>query len=415
MKRKRALLVNWLIAPALVLSALFMLGGTASTAAAEETLKIGLIGPIDRPNTVDQIRMDEIYADLVNKAGGISIGTQKYKVKFIFYDHKNDLAAGRAAVNRLIFEDKVKFILAGFSAVTDGLLSLTEANKVVLITNTPSPVILKPNIHYGFNVGYLPSMPVISTTWFFKNRPQFKHIVDALPDHQTGHLVAADQQKIFQSVPGVKCDIEFYPATSMDLSALGTKVKKINPDVFQSGGGGPLLDALANKAVHAAGWQGQFFQATPSTAVAVERLIPPEVLEGYILPGCPFEFDPPVTQAARDFKAAWLAKHGKYQGEVLGDAMWECLSAALQKAGSTDPDKVAGVIGSGLKFESVVSGSFQMVARPDLGNQRTVDSVCALYLKKITGGKPVLIDTVALEKTVAIYDAFNNKRPVAEK
>jgi branched-chain amino acid transport system substrate-binding protein len=410
MKRGSKSMVHGLIVTVLVLSVSFMFAGNVFTAAAEETLKIGLIGPMDRPNTVDQIHMDELYAEMINKAGGLNIGGQKYKIKFIFYDHKNDLAAGRAAVNRLIFEDKVKFIFAGFSAVTDGLIPITEANKVVLITNTPSPTILKPNINYGFNVGHLPVLPIVSTIGFFKSHPEFKHIVDALPDHQTGHLVATDQQRIFQSIAGVKCDVEFYPPTATDLSALGTKIKKMNPDVFQSAGGGPLLDALANKAVYAAGWRGQFFQGTPSTALAMERLVPPEVLEGYVLPGATFEFDPPLTQAAKDFMAAWMAKYGKYQGELLGDAMWECLAAALQKAGSTDPGKVAAVIGNGLKFESLVSGTFQMVARPDLGNKRTADSACTLYLKKIVKGKPLLAETVPLEKTVAMYDEFNSKK-----
>ncbi len=410
MKRGSKSLVCGLIVAVLVLAVSFMFASKAPAATTEKTLKIGVVGDMSWPSTVDQIHMDEIYAETINKAGGLNIGGEKYKVKFISYDHKGDLAAGRAAVNRLIFEDKVTFILGVFAAITDGLLPRTEPNKAIFITNTPSPVILKPNIHYGFNVGYLPSAPIVSTTWFFKNHPEFKHIVLAAPDHQTGHLVAGDQGRIFKSIAGVKADFEFFPPTATDLSALGTKVKKMNPDVFQSAGGGPLLDALANKAVYAAGWRGQFFQGTASTALAMQQLIPPEVLEGYVLPGSPFEFDPPATQVAKDFKAAWMAKYGKYQGEVLGDAMWECLVAALQRAGSTDTEKVAAVIGSGLKFESVVSGSFQMVARPDLGNKRTVDSVCTLYLKKIASGKPVSVVTVPLDKTVAIYDAFNNKR-----
>jgi ABC-type branched-subunit amino acid transport system substrate-binding protein len=252
-------------------------------------------------------------------------------------------------------------------------------------------------------------LPIVSTSWFFKSHPEFKYIVDALPDHATGKMVAADQQRLFRSV-GVKCDIEFYPPTSTDLSALGTKIKKMNPDVFQSAGGGPLLDALANKAVYASGWRGQFFQGTPSTALAIERLIPPEILEGYVLPGAPFEFDPPITQAAKEFKEAWMAKYGKYQGEMLGDAMWECLMAAFQKAGSTDPEKVADVIANGLRFESVVSGTIQMVARPDLDQKRTVDSACTLYLKKIVKGKPVLIDTVPVEKTIPLYESYNSKK-----
>jgi hypothetical protein len=82
---------------------------------------------------------------------------------------------------------------------------------------------------------------------------------------------------------------------------------------------------------------------------------------------------------------------------LTGANTWYILVAALQKAGSTDPDKVAAAIGSGLKYESA-SGSGMMIARPDLGNERTVDTIVALSLKKVENGKVSPLATMTLDQ-----------------
>jgi hypothetical protein len=45
-------------------------------------------------------------------------------------------------------------------------------------------------------------------------------------------------------------------------------------------------------------------------------------------------------------------------------------------------------------------GPIQMIARPDLGNTRTIDNVCGYPMKKITGGNPVQIGEVTLADAI---------------
>ena len=71
----------------------------------------------------------------------------------------------------------------------------------------------------------------------------------------------------------------------------------------------------------------------------------------------------------------------------------------MQQAGSLDVDKVAAVVFNGLKFECG-SGTFQMITRPDMGNNRTVDTVRALYLKKVVGGKTTLLATISIDEAL---------------
>ncbi len=78
-------------------------------------------------------------------------------------------------------------------------------------------------------------------------------------------------------------------------------------------------------------------------------------------------------------------------------SQWYMLKAALQKAGSIDPEKVAAVLNNGLKFEAP-NGVGQMISRPDLGISRTVDVIYAMPIKQITGGQVKMIDTMTLEQ-----------------
>jgi hypothetical protein len=69
----------------------------------------------------------------------------------------------------------------------------------------------------------------------------------------------------------------------------------------------------------------------------------------------------------------------------------------LRQAKSIDTDKVAAVIGSGLRYEGM-QGAGMMVARPDAGNMRTVDTVVPVYMKRVEKGKPKVIGQVSLDE-----------------
>jgi ABC-type branched-subunit amino acid transport system substrate-binding protein len=180
-------------------------------------------------------------------------------------------------------------------------------------------------------------------------------------------------------------------------------VLSLNPDVFQAGGD-PISSGLSYKAVYQSGYKGLLWAAATAPAESMAQVASAEALEGCIAGAWPVEFDPPPTQVAKVFKADWIAKYGKWEGpEVATSANFACLMTALQQAGTLDADKVAAVIGNGLKFEGP-TGTGQMVARPDLGNNKTVDSLSSLTMKKIVRGKAQLIDTISLEDGVTYFN-----------
>jgi branched-chain amino acid transport system substrate-binding protein len=384
--------------------------GTAPTTAAggAQILKIGFIDNFAFASGIDVIHIMDVYNDIYKDAGGLVIGGKQYQMQFVPYDNQNVQATAMSALNKLIFEDKAKYIITGFTPLSDGWLPVTEQNKVIFVNGGVTPPTYDPKYNYCFEAGGLPCMATGGPYWFAKNFPNMKDVVIAGPDNQMGHMGNDDATRIM-TYSGMKVKEIFYPATSSDLSSLGTQVKLLNPPVVVCQGGGPLVDSLAQKAIYQAGWRGQFFTAPASTALNMQQVVPPEVLEGQIVGAVPCEFDPPLNDAAKEFKTRWIAKYGKYEGQTLGNLEWDAIRAAMQTAGSIDVDAVAKALHNGQKY-SGVQGDCQMVPRRDFGDDRTTGSATTLYMKKIVKGAPILIGTFTLQEAVALMNAYYVKK-----
>jgi branched-chain amino acid transport system substrate-binding protein len=374
----------------------------ATPAQSTETLKIGEIVNLSMSTTAK--RVADVYSELANRNGGLDIGGKKYKVEFVIYDSQGSQTTGVAALNKLIFEDKVKYIEAPFDPITDTFLPITEANKVIFLSECVSPAILSPNNHYSFSPGTIKAYSVIVPALFTQHFTNYQSYLIVAPDNMMGHLASGDAAGVHKFF-GVNANIEFYPASATDLSSIGTKVKNLNPDVCMPMGGGPIQDCIAIKAIAASGWKGKFYQPSPTSAAQLSQFVTPETLDGFVNAGFAMEFDPPLNQEARDYKDLYEAKSGKWEGDLIDDPYWECLKAALQQAGSLDTDKVAAVIGNGLKFAGI-DGTFQMVSRPDQKNERTVGTIYQVTLKEIKGGKPAVIASIPLDEIAQKYQSF---------
>jgi len=373
-----------------------------ASSATSGTLKVGLVAWLGWPVGLDMKRGIEVMADMINTSGGLEVGGQKYQIQLVEYDSNLVEATEVAAVNRLVFQDKVSFIM------TDGMfmpawMAVTEENKVVVMANAPNDVAtLSSNLKYCFDPTFFHGLQDSLEGWYAKTYPEkAANMYWAYPDNQQGHTYATMDAALWKSFNVTVNDI-FYPATAQDLSALGTKVATSGAQVFGAVGGG-ASDATAYKAVYQAGFRGQFFSSSPASYTALSQMIPAEILEGYINGAYPTEFEPALSTVAKDFKAAFIARNGKWEDpEIQGTGSFACLVSAWQKAGSFDTDKIADIVSNGFKFEGP-TGSGQMVPRLDLGSNRTVDSVAATYVKQITDGKVKLIATISLADAMGYF------------
>jgi branched-chain amino acid transport system substrate-binding protein len=373
--------------------------GMQSTTSEPQTLKIGLAAWMGAPIGLDGIRGIRLMTEMDNAKGGLDIGGKKYKIQLIEYDTNNSQTTEVAAINKLVYEDKVKFIFSDETFV-GAWLPITEPNKVLAFGGQVTDINLTPNLHYSFGPTFARSGYSVMIGWYCKNYPDLvKNVVNAFGDWQIGHMAAESNANLWKAY-GVNITNIFYPMNAADLSSLGTKIKTLNPTTFGAAAG---PDHLAINAAWQAGYRGKFMLVSGIAADNLKNLINPEALEGLICGAYPVEFDQPLTQTAKEFKDAWIAKNGKWEGpEILGTGDYACLRAALQQAGTLDTDKIADIIANGLKFEGP-TGLGQMISRPDIGNERTVDSITTTYMKKVTNGKANLIATIDLNEGLQYF------------
>lgn len=378
---------------------------TSQASAQPETLKIGCIAFFGFPLGLDFARGVELLAEVVNNKGGLDIGGKKYNIKAIVYDSKFSDEVSRAAAERLVYKDKVKFILG--DPTVDAWLSATETNKVITIGCGDTPVMFDPKNKYTFSGHVAHTEAPQLWGWFAGNYPNVKTCFSAHPDNRFGQTYGALTKKLAESFSLKMLDQIFYPPDATDFSAVGTKVKNLNADVFVAQYGGPVADNLCYKAAWQAGWKGQAFASSTVPAATMMQVVPPEAVEGMILGAWTMEMDTPPP-VAREFMDAWIAKYGKWESpEIIYTNAWYVLMAALKQANSLDPDKVANVLANGMKYKSpcfVTSGV--MVSRPDLGNSRTVDTLGDLAVKRIEGGKAKIIGTVSIEEAIKANKTF---------
>ena len=106
----------------LVASLLLLLAPLMATAAEQKAtntgvLKVGTSMPLSGPMSpwgIPEVEIASIYADLINKDGGITAGGVNYKIIFVASDDKGTPDGIKASADRLIQTEKVNAIVGGW-------------------------------------------------------------------------------------------------------------------------------------------------------------------------------------------------------------------------------------------------------------------------------------------------------------
>ena len=147
-----------------VLSGLVFLGlavPSANASPSRDYYKVGVVtslsGQMVRGGNVTR-RGYDLWAETVNKQGGIEVAGHKYKVRLIYADGQSNPQSTADAAQRMITRDHVDFILGPYaSGTTLGAAPITERYKVPMITGSAeSPTIW--THHFKYTFGTIPSV-----------------------------------------------------------------------------------------------------------------------------------------------------------------------------------------------------------------------------------------------------------------
>ena len=170
----------------------FLLGtwlGGGSVAVGAEILKIGNTVPLKSKEGIQIKNWLELLAERLNQAGGLDVKGKKYNVQVISYDDEYSADTGKAAAERLIFQDKVKHIVCQWgSAPIVATLQIAEPNKVLQIGNGMTEKTMEPQWNYYYRTPSLFWINGQQVEWIeiFKKRGLPMSVVIINPDDVTG-------------------------------------------------------------------------------------------------------------------------------------------------------------------------------------------------------------------------------------
>ena len=373
-----------------VFAAALITAGLGS-AQAQETLKIGGVGPLSGGGTAWGLaaqRGMEIAIEEINAAGGVKAEGKAYKLQLVMYDDQYTGAGGKAAAERLVNQDKVKFIIGPVgSPPALGVISVTNPAKVIALTNGYAPQILKNDTKDPYNFRIYPTNiefgpPLIK--WLKENAPEVKKVGMLAPNDAVGQSVAGALAEDYRK-QGFEVSLELFERGIKEFTPLILRMMAQKVDAFEFDGNSPGDAGLMLKQIRQAGFKGKVIQiGGPGSDEIIE--IAGAAAEGFLSYGV-FDWD---TPAGKKLRPIYEQKYGKGIINQFMPAFYHTvflLVDAIKRADSTDTDKVRDALDAMNGFDAGVYGPVKWAGKDSYGVNRQL--MFTYYLAEVKDGKLV--------------------------
>jgi branched-chain amino acid transport system substrate-binding protein len=370
--------------------AALMLAGVGA-AQAQDILKIGGVGPLSGGGTAWGLaaqRGIEIAIEEINAAGGVKADGKAYKLQLVMYDDQYTGAGGKAAAERLVNQDKVKFIIGPVgSPPALGVISVTNPAKVIALTNGYAPQILKNDNKDPYNFRIYPTNiefgpPLIK--WLKENAPGVKKVAMLAPNDAVGQSVAGALADDYRK-QGFEVTLELFERGIKEFTPLILRMMAQKVDAFEFDGNSPGDAGLMLKQIRQAGFKGKVIQiGGPGSDEIIE--IAGAAAEGFLSYGV-FDWD---TPAGKKLRPIYEQKYGKGIINQFMPAFYHTvflLVDAIKRADSTDTDKVRDALDAMNGFDAGVYGPVKWAGKDSYGVNRQL--MFTYYLSEVKDGKLV--------------------------
>ena len=178
-----------------------------------------------------------LWLDWVNNEyGGIKVGDERYKVELIMYDDEGDPDTAARLVEKLINEDRVDFLLGPYSSfLTQSASAIAEKYGKIMIEGNGAA---QPLFERGFQNLFAVLTPALNYT---RSALQLlaekgaETVVIAYEDTAFPTSVADGAQHWAAEYGLEVLGVETYPVNVADVSAIMSKFKGLEPDIFVGG------------------------------------------------------------------------------------------------------------------------------------------------------------------------------------
>jgi branched-chain amino acid transport system substrate-binding protein len=344
------------LAALLAAAALTQVPGTAQAQQCEELVLGAALSAtgIYAANGLNTKNGYEFAVKKINDAGGVKIGGKCYKFTIKYYDDESTPARAAQLVERLINQDKVKFVLGPYSSpLTKAILPVTEKYKTPVVqAEAASRSLFTQGYKYHFGIvatseKYL--TPVIDmAAEQAKKAKKDPSSVKVAMIYQDDAFSLDVRQGVVDLVKkyNMKTVIDDrMPKDLNDITTFFTKVKALKPDVL-------LISGHEKGAATAARQMGEHKTNVPLIGIThceAGKVINdfPKVADGFV---CPTQWDEtmkasdPMFGTAANYNKEMKVAHPEYKNVPYQTAqasaallVWK---AAFEKANSLDQEKV---------------------------------------------------------------------------
>lgn len=362
MYRKSTLVLVCILIAGLVLAA--CAAPTLQSKPVDKVLKLGAIVPLSGPAAQwgkEGEPLGDLYAEIVNGQGGIKVGDDYYKLEFSqadgpMFPPSTDVAATR----KLVYDSKVDAIAVYYGVANSPMAAITNPAKVIFNQSTLFAGYYEPKKHPYCFFGYpVLEMYNVQPLAAIKAIPEAK--VLAYVGIKSGNAdlentyEAADNQ--FQNKFGVRVVRHYWPAETVDFTPYLNQMREEKVNVIYTGENINTV-CLLKKQAHQMNYPLYIVMSSAIVDLDVMKGIcgSVEAMENicgdysapYVLRKT--KVAPYYLDLANNIKDLWKKRYNKEPNTgviSVGAQMIGQYIAAVQKAGTKDPDAVMKAIRNG--------------------------------------------------------------------
>ncbi len=305
-------------------------------------LVIGINTPLSgaaAPTGLGLLRAMELAVEDINATGGIKVGKEAYTLKLITYDNKYDAKEAVASVNKLIYNDKVKYIITTGGTCVIAVNPLITENKILHIGYTyGGKKATNPNAPYTFRSIMEPIQGHSALLPYIVEKFKLKTIALTSTDDETGLIQAEDAEVVAKKLGLTITDKAFAPRGTADLTPMLTKLIAKKPQAIDFGAWAGSDGPLACKQAKELGYTGVMIFSYSQSIPTFEK-VAAGFMDGVLFYGI-YATDPsPIaTKVAKQYEEKYKQKFDPivWRNSDVGYV----LKKAIEMAGSVDSTAV---------------------------------------------------------------------------
>ena len=362
----------------------------AGPAAAQDTLKIGALVTLSGAGASwgqGMLEATKLAAEDANQKGGLEVGGKKYKVEVIQYDDGYQANQAVTAANRLVFEDKVKYIVGTVgSAPILAIQPITEKAGVITLTLGFTAKALSPDKPFTFR-------PNLTTTeisqaqinWVVQKQG-VKTVGALFPNDETGQQIAKDVAAAYEKA-GAKMSAEFFERDRVDFVPLLTKLLAANVDAIELDGNSPTTAGQIVQQARDIGFSGSIIRTGGPATAEIVNVAGKQAAEGlFVHAGLDMAVPSVKAYADRYQKAFNRTMNGFSPFFYDGVGM---LFQAMQKAGTVeDSAKVKDAL-EGIAAYNGVIGELKWTGKESYGIAHQI--AAPFYVAQVKNGAETIV------------------------